>query len=92
MLKSVSMNSMRVTNRIAKRVEVVYVRNEDEITSPFMHPIFRPSLIDMKIEKSSHRPAMLRFSVLQINQIRPKYGRLNREVISSSFLSDSVLF
>ena len=53
------------------------VRNVAEITSPFMHPGFRPSWHNLNNEKSSHRLAMLRFLVFQIEPIQPKSERLN---------------
>ncbi len=65
-----------------------YIRDGDEITSPFVHLIFRPSLSDLQTQNpqnSSTIPAVLRF---KIEQIQPKSERQLEEVTSSPSLRE----
>jgi len=55
--------------------DICLLRGGDEITSPFVHLIFRPYLPDLQTQNpqnSSTIPAVLRF---QIEQIQPKSER-----------------
>ena len=72
-------------------ISVVRVRDESEITYPFVHLIFMPSylsagrsLSDLQTQNPQNRQAIPPVLCFQIEQIQPKSERQLEEVISDS--------